>query len=85
MWIVRKRIFRATVHSPAWVTFGSQIIIAITNILADGLLVSTTFTMPFRFSHLELEKIWRCYYAWGQSLFAISLPFFFLVAETGEI
>ena len=81
----RKTIFNATLVPPAWATFGVQIVTATTNILADGLLVSTTFTMPFRFSHLKLEKIWRCYYAWGRSLFAISLPFFFLVVETGEI
>ena len=81
----RKTIFNATFFTAPWATFASQIFTATANILADGLLVSTTFTMPFRFSHLKLEKIWRCYYAWGRSLFAISLPFFFLVAETGEI
>jgi hypothetical protein len=81
----RETIFNATFFTAAWARVASQIFTAITNICADGLLVSTTFTMPFRFSHLKLEKVWRCYYAWGQSLFAIALPFFFLVAETGEI
>jgi ABC-type sugar transport system permease subunit len=65
----RKTIFNATFFTAVWVTIVMQIITAIANILADGLLVSTTFTMPFRFNHLKLEKIWRCYYAWGRSLF----------------
>ena len=41
----RETIFNATFFPPAWVTFGSQIFTAATNILADGLLVSTTFTI----------------------------------------
>jgi hypothetical protein len=44
-----------------------------------------TLTLPFRFSHLKLGKIWRCFHVWDRSLLAISLPFFFLVTETGEI
>ena len=68
-----------------WALLVSQGCIAATNIVADGLLVSTTFAIPFRFNQLKLGKIWRCFYAWDRSLLAISLPFFFLVAETGEI
>ena len=71
--------------APAWVKLASNCCLAATNILADGLLVSTTFTISFRFSHLKLRKIWRCFHIWDQSLPVISLPFFFLVAETGEI
>ena len=81
----RGEIFITTFFNPAWATLASQACTAATNILADGLLVSATFTIPFRFSHLKLGKIWRCFYAWNRSLLAISLPFFFLVAETGEI
>ena len=81
----RETIFDATFFPAPWAGYGSQILSATSNILADGLLVSTTFTMPLTFSHLKLEKIWRCYYACGRSLFAISLPFFFLITETGEI
>ena len=81
----RETIFTASFHSPLWAELASNGCIAATNILADGLLVSTTFTIPFRFSHLQLGKIWRCFYMWNRSLLAISLPFFFLVAETGEI
>jgi hypothetical protein len=81
----RKTIFITTFFNPAWATLASQGCTAATNILADGLLVSTTFTFPFKFSHSILGKIWRCYYAWDRSLRAISLPFFLLVAETGEI
>ena len=69
----------------AWVLLASDGCMAATNILADGLLVSTTFSIPFRSSLLKLGKIWRCFHVWNRSLRAISLPFFFLVAETGEI
>jgi len=81
----RKTIFIATFFSPDWVALATTISIATTNVLADGLLVSTIFTIHFRFSHLKLGKIWRCFYVWNRSLLAISLPFFFLVVETGEI
>ena len=84
----REAIFNAAVfNNPAWTHLAGEVCTAATNILADGLLVSTTFTVPFRFSHLKLGKIWRCFYLWDRSLLAISesLPFFFLVAETGEI
>jgi len=81
----RKTIFITTFFNPVWATLASQSCTAATNILADGLLVSTTFTFPFKFGHLILGKMWRCFYAWDRSLLAISLPFFFLVAETGEI
>ena len=81
----RETIFIASFNTPAWAELASYGCNAATNILADGLLVSTTFTIPFRFSHLKLGKIWRCFHVWDQSLRAISLPFFFLVAETGEI
>ena len=80
-----KTIFIATFFTPTWTRLASEGCTAITNILADGLLVSTTFTIPFRFIHLKLEKIWRCFHIWDRSLLTISLPFFFLVAETGEI
>ena len=82
----RETIFIKTfLATLAWSILASECCIAVTNILADGLLVSTTFTIPFRFSHLKLGKIWRCFYVWDRSLLTISLPFFFLVAETGEI
>ena len=81
----RETIFLTTFFNPAWATLASQGCTAATNILADGLLVSTTFTIPFRFSFLKLGKMWRCFHVWDRSLLAISLPFFFLVAETGEI
>ena len=81
----RETIFIATWYNPTWVPLASDSCTAVSNILADGLLVSTTYTIPFRFSHLKLGKIWRCFHVWGRSLLAISLPFFFLVAETGEI
>ena len=68
-----------------WAELASAGFNAVTNILPDGLLVSTTFTISFRFSHLKLGKIWRCFHMWNRSLRTISLPFFFLVAETGEI
>ena len=80
----RETIFLASFITPAWATLAVDSCTAASNILADGLLVST-FTIPFRFSHLKLGKIWRCFYAWNRSLLAISLPFFLLVAETGEI
>ena len=81
----RETIFNATYYSPAWAALAANGCIATTNILADGLLVSITLTIPFRFSHLKLGKIWRCFHMWNRSLLAISLPSFFLVAETGEI
>ena len=81
----RETIFMASANTPPWVELASNGCIGATNILADGLLVSTTFTFPFRFSHLKLGKIWRCFHMWNRSLVAISLPFFFLVTETGEI
>jgi hypothetical protein len=81
----RATIFLTTFFNPAWATLASQGCTAATNILADGLMVRTTFTIPFRFSHLKLGKIWRCFYVWDRSFLAVSLPFFFLVAETGEI
>ena len=81
----RESIFIATFFNPAWTHLAGEVCTAATNILADGLLVSTTFTISFKFSHLKLGKIWRCFYLWDRSLLAISLPFFFLVAETGEI
>ena len=81
----RETIFVATYFTPAWAELALVGCTAATNILADGLLVSTTFAIPFRFNQLKLGKIWRCFYAWDRSLLAISLPFFFLVAETGEI
>jgi len=81
----RQTIFITIFLNPAWAVLASQGCTAATNILADGLLVSTTFTVAFRFSHLKLGKMWRCFHVWGRSLLAISLPFFFLVAETGEI
>ena len=81
----RETIFIATYFDTAWSILASNGLTAVTNILADGLLVSTTSTIPFRFSHLELGKIWRCFYVWDRSLLALSLPLFFLVAETGEI
>ena len=82
----RETIFIVTFSNAAqWVVIASNACTAVTNILADGLLVSTTFTIPFRFSHLKLGKIWRCFYLWDRSLLAISLPFFLFVAETGEI
>ena len=81
----RETIFIASFNTPAWAELASYGCNAATNILADGLLVSTTFTIPFTFRHLKLGKIWRCFHMWDQSLRAISLPFFFLVAETGEI
>jgi len=81
----RETIFITTFLNPAWATLASQCCTAATNILADGLLVSITFAIPFRFSHLKFGKIWRCFHAWDRSLLAVSLPFFFLVAETGEI
>ena len=81
----RETIFVATYFNPAWSILASQGCTAATNILADGLLVSTTFTIPFRFSHSKLGKIWRCFHVWDRSLLTISLPFFFLVTETGEI
>jgi hypothetical protein len=80
----RERIFVENFAS-AWAALASQSCIAASNILADGLLVGTISTIPFRFSHLKLGKIWRCFYAWDRSFLAISLPLFFLVAETGEI
>ena len=81
----RKTIFITTFFNPVWATLASQCCTAATNILADGLLASITFTIAFMFSHSKFEKIWRCFYAWDRSLLAISLPSFFLVAETGEI
>ena len=81
----RETIFIKTFFGPVWTQLAVVGCTGATNILADGLLVSTTFTIPFRFSHLKLGKIWRCFYLWDRSLLAISLPFFFLVAETGEI
>ena len=81
----RETIFIATFVPPGWATVASDACTVVTNILADGLLVSTTFSIPFRFSHLKLGKIWRCFYVWDRSLLAISLPCFFLVAEIGEI
>ena len=81
----RETIFMATFYNPPWAHLVAEGCTAATNILADGLLVSTTFTIPFRFSHLKFGKIWRCFYVWDWSLLAISLSLFFLVAETGEI
>ena len=81
----RETIYIANCFTPAWVDLALVGCIAVTNILADGLLVSTTFTIPFTFRHLKLGKIWRCFHMWDQSLRAISLPSFFLVAETGEV
>ena len=81
----RETIFFTTFSTLGWITLALDSCIAATNILADGLLVSTTFTIPFRFSQLKLGKIWRCFHVWDRSLLAISLPSFFLVAETGEI
>ena len=81
----RQTIFLATFFAPAWSTLTLVACGAVTNILADGLLVSTTFTITFMFSHLKLGKIWRCFHLWDQSRRVISIPFFFLVAETGEI
>ena len=81
----RETIFIKNYFTPAWALLATDCCTAVTNILADGLLVSTTLTIPFRFSHLKLRKIWRCFYLWDRSLVAISLPSFFLVAETGEI
>ena len=52
----RKTIFLTTFFNPVWATLASQGCTAATNILADGLLVSTTITIPFRFSHLKLER-----------------------------
>ena len=52
----RETIFIATFNAPVWTTIASVACTAATNILADGLLVSTTFTIPFRFSHLSLER-----------------------------
>ena len=80
----RETIFIAT-YDPGWSLLACQCCTVATIILADGLLVSTAFTILFRFSQLKLGKIWRCFYLWDRSLLAISLPFFFLVAETGEI
>ena len=81
----RETMFIATFFSPAWAQLALESCIAVANILADGLLVGTTFFIPFKFNHLKLGKIWRCFHVWDRSLLAISLPFFFLVAETGEI
>ena len=81
----RETIFIASFFTPVWAELASYGCIATTNILADGLLVSTIFTILFRFSYLKLGKIWRCFHIWDRSLRTISLPFFFLVAETGEI
>ena len=81
----RETIYTAIFEAPGWTILALVGCSAVTNILADGLLVSTTFTISFRFSCLKLGKIWRCFYVWDQSLLAISLPTFFLVAETGEI
>ena len=80
----RETIFIATLQGPVWVLLASQGCAAATNVIADGLLVSTTFIIPLRFSCLKLGKIWRCFHVWDRSLLAISLPFFFLVTETGE-
>ena len=61
----RKTIFITTYFNPEWATLASQgCTTAATNILADGLLVSTTCAFPFKFSQLNLGKIWRCFYAW---------------------
>ena len=81
----RETIFMTTYSGPPWIQLALESCTAATNILADGLLVSTTFTIPFRSNHLKLGKIWRCFHMWNRSLLAISLPVFFLVAETGEI
>jgi hypothetical protein len=81
----RETIFVTAFNPPAWVMLMLESCISATNVLADGLLVGITFTISFRLSYLKLGKIWRCYYAWNRSLRAISLPFFFVVAETGEI
>ena len=83
--VTRETIFIASFVGQIWVQLALVGCVAATNILADGLLVSITFTIPFRFSHLKLGKIWRCFYAWDRSLPAISLPLFFLVTEIGEI
>ena len=81
----RQSIYLTTFLSPTWAEFTSGGLIGVINILADGLLVSTTFTIPFRFRYLRLGKIWRCFHVWNRSLRAISLPFFFFVAEIGKI
>ena len=81
----RETIFMTTYSGPPWIQLALESCTAATNILADGLLVSTTFTIPFRSNHLKLGKIWRCFYLWDRSLLIIFLPFLFLVAETGEI
>ena len=85
----RETIFITAFYKPVWVIPALVVLsvacIGVTNILADGLLVSTTFTIPFGFGHLKFGKIWRCFYAWDRSLLAISLPSFFLVAQTGKI
>ena len=82
----RETIFITTFNNLGpWALLVSQGCIAATNIVADGLLVSTTFNIPFKFRHSKLGKIWRCFHMWNRSLLVISLPFFFLVAETGEI
>ena len=81
----RKTIFLTTFFNPVWATLASVGCTGATTILADGLLVSIIFTIPFRLGHSKLGKIWRCFHMWDRSLRAISLPSFFLVAETGEI
>ena len=81
----RNTIFTGCFFAPYWAGLVTTGCTAATSALADGLLVSTISTIHFRFSHLKLGKIWRCFYVWNRSLLAISLPFFLLVAEIGEI
>ena len=42
----RETIFAATYFNPPWAILASEGSAAVTNILADGLLVSTAFTIP---------------------------------------
>jgi len=79
----RERIFIKT-FTTRWAALASQSCTAASNIVADGLLVSAISTIFFKLGRLKLGKIWRGFYAWDRSLLAISLPLFFLVAETGE-
>ena len=81
----QETIFITNYFNPPWAQLAMGSCTAATNILADGLLVSATFTILLMFSHLKLGKIWKCFHLWDQSLLAISLPSLFLVAETGEI
>ena len=52
----RASIFIATFFTPAWAQLTSDACTAATNIVADGLLVSTTSTIPFKFQSLKAWK-----------------------------